>query len=98
MPRGRPKNPDIPVGRMMFQITMDKLEKALDQLDLKYQGHRVDSHEAWAIVGFWNGDTWKQMEREWIEGMISDKEFYERAMVMVNHFADRHQLRRPEVA
>jgi hypothetical protein len=81
----------------MFQQTMEKLEKALDQLNIKQKGHRVDSSEAWAIVGFWHGVPWKRIENDWINGVISDEDFFDQALMLIHQFADKHNLRRPEV-
>lgn len=82
----------------MFHHTMEKLEKALNSLNIKQGGHRVESEEAWAIVGFWNGVPWKRVECDWINGTISDEEFFAQAQMLINRFADQHQLKRPEVA
>lgn len=82
----------------MFQETDQKLDKALSQLKLVQGGTQVDPGEARAIVRFWHGEPWRQIESAWMNGVISDDDFFQQAMVLINQFADRHNLRRPEVA
>lgn len=81
----------------MFQHTMEKLENALDQLNIKQRGQRVETEEAWNIVGFWHGAPWKRIESDWINGVISDVDFFDHALMLINQFADKHNLKRPEV-
>jgi len=75
----------------------DKLDKALDQLKLVQKGHQVETEEAWNIVLFWNGPELKRLEFDWINGVLTNEEFFQYALMYINRFADSHSLKRPEV-